>query len=61
MRFNDLHKTQMITPYKAGIAFYTILILATITLLGCKTIQRLQMKKEAEQILQTPDLTTPQH
>jgi hypothetical protein len=51
----------MITPYKAGLTFYTILILATITLLGCKTIQRLQMKKEAEQILQTPDLTTPQH
>ena len=51
----------MITPYKAGLIFYILLILATITLLGCKTIQRLQMKKEAEQILQTPDLTTPQH
>jgi hypothetical protein len=51
----------MITPYKAGLTFYIILILATITLLGCKTIQRYQMKQEAEQILQTPDLTTPQH
>jgi hypothetical protein len=51
----------MITPYKAGLIFYIILILATITLLGCKTIQRYQMKQEAEQILQTPDLTTPQH
>ncbi len=46
-----------INPYKAGIIFYTILILSTITLLGCKTIQRLQMKQEVEQILQTPDLT----
>jgi len=53
--------TQMITPYKAGLTFYILLILATITILGCKTIQRFQMKQEAEHILQTPDLTTPQH
>jgi hypothetical protein len=46
-----------INPYKAGIIFYTILIFATITILGCKTIKRLEIRQQAQEILQTPDLT----
>jgi len=46
-----------INPYKTGISFYIILIVFVFTLLGCKTIERLEIKYQAKQILNTPDLT----
>lgn len=50
-----------LNPYKIGMNFYIILIVFTFTLLGCKTFEKWEqenkIKKQASDILQTPDLT----
>jgi len=50
-----------INPYKIGMNFYIILIVFTLTFLGCKTFEKWdverKIKNEVEQMLQTPDLT----
>ena len=54
-------KREQINPYKIGMNFYIILIVFTITLLGCKTFEKWNdkklIKKQAEQMFQTPNLT----
>jgi len=48
-------------PYKTGINFYIILITIVFTFLGCKSFEkyqeRQQIKRQAEDILNTPNLT----
>jgi len=50
-----------INPYKIGMNFYIILIVFVLTLLGCKTFENYQdkvkLKQDAQNVLQTPDLT----
>jgi high-affinity Fe2+/Pb2+ permease len=50
-----------LNPYKIGMNFYIILIVFTLTLLGCKTFEKWdgerKIKNEVEQMFQTPDLT----
>lgn len=49
-----------INPYKIGMNFYIILIVFTITFLGCKTFERIEernkFKQQAQDILNTPNL-----
>jgi hypothetical protein len=50
-----------INPYKIGMNFYIILITFVFTFLGCKTFEKYdeqqKMKRIAESIWNTPDLT----
>lgn len=50
-----------INPYKIGMNFYIILIVFVFTFLGCKTFEkydeRMKMKRIAESIWNTSDLT----
>ncbi len=50
-----------INPYKIGMNFYIILIAFVLTFIGCKTFEnydeRMKMRKIAESVLNTPDLT----
>jgi hypothetical protein len=50
-----------LTPYQIGMNFYIILIVFTITILGCKTFEKWdgerKIKNEVEQMFQTKDLT----
>jgi hypothetical protein len=50
-----------INPYQIGMNFYIILIVFTITFLGCKTFEKWdgerKIKNEVEQMFQTQDLT----
>jgi hypothetical protein len=50
-----------INPYKAGIIFYITFIISVIIVTGCQTKQRNQMKQEAEDILNHPNLVTKQN
>lgn len=50
-----------LNPYKIGMNFYIILIVFVLTILGCKTFEKVQdkikLKQDAVNVLQTPDLT----
>lgn len=50
-----------LNPYKIGMNFYIILIVFVLTVLGCKTFEKVQdkikLKQDAANVLQTPDLT----
>lgn len=50
-----------LNPYQIGMNFYIILIVFTLTFLGCKTFEKWdgerKIKNEVEQMFQTPDLT----
>ena len=50
-----------LNPYKIGMNFYIILIVFVLTVLGCKTFENVQdkikLKQDAANVLQTPDLT----
>jgi hypothetical protein len=56
-----MQHTMKINPYKIGMNFYIILIVFVLTLLGCKTFEnvqdRIRIKQDANNVLQTPDLT----
>lgn len=49
-----------LNPYKIGIVFYSVLVISVFFLIGCETLakyqQRERMKKEAEDILNTPNI-----
>lgn len=49
-----------LNPYKIGMNFYIILIVFTFTIIGTKTFQRWedkrQIEKQAQEILNTPNL-----
>lgn len=49
-----------INPYKIGLAFYIIMITMVISFTGCSTWakykERIEMKQQAKEILNTPNL-----
>ena len=49
-----------LNPYKIGIVFYSVLVISVFFLIGCDTLVKYQqreiMKKEAENILNTPNI-----
>lgn len=50
-----------LNPYKIGMNFYIILIVSTLTFLGCKTFEKWdgerKIKQQVEEMFQTPNLT----